>query len=308
MISLILATHNGAATLPRTLSSLSRIVHPSQGLEIITVDNASTDQTRQILESYLNSLPLTILGEPRQGKSFALNTGIDHAKGDFIVFTDDDVIPEVNWLTAYLDAAERHADVGIFAGQVRHKWEAQPPPWLTYLADIGKSFGGTPVGLEEQKISPGAIKGCNLMVRRSTLAHTRFSEQAGVNFSVETPASGGEDTLFAREIAKRANGILFVPEACVRHIVRANQVGVRPVFSRYFRIGGTCPIEAKGGITIVGYPAWGLRQASTEAAQCFLWLMRGNSERAALGMTHLAKTLGGLSKGRKIRSTKNSIT
>lgn len=304
MFSLIIAVHNGAATLPRTLNALSRIHHPACGLEIIAVDNASTDQTREILESHATNLAMTILVEPRQGKSFALNTGIGHASGDFIVFTDDDVVPDPEWLTAYLDAAERHLDVGIFAGQVRHEWEALPPPWLKYLADIGKSYGGTPVDLKEQTISSGAIKGCNLMVRRSTLAHTRFSEVAGVNFSAEAPSSGGEDTLFARELAKPDNDILFVPRACVRHIVRAHEVGIRPVFSRYVRIGGSCPIDAKGSITIFGYPGWGLRQAASEAAICLLWLMRGKSEKAALRMIYFAKTLGGLGAGRRLRSMK----
>ena len=304
MFSLIIAVHNGAATLPRMLNALSRTHHPSCGLEIIAVDNASTDQTREILESHLPDLPMTILEEPRQGKSFALNTGIAHARGDFIVFTDDDVVPDPNWLIAYQDAAERHGDIGLFAGQVRHLWEKPPPPWLRYLAEIGKSCGGTPMDLEEQIISSGEIKGCNLMVRRSTLADTRFSELAGVNFSIDALSSGGEDTLFAKEVGKPGECILFVPEACVKHIVQTHEIGIWPVFSRYVRIGCSFPIEAKGSISLLGYPGWGLRQAVSETVTCLLWLMRGKSQNAALGMIHLAKTLGGLSAGRRISSMK----
>ncbi len=304
MLSLILAIHNGAATLPRTLSALTRIALPSEGLEIIAVDNASTDQTGDILETYMARLPMTVLHEPRQGKSFALNTGIEHAKGDFLVFTDDDIIPEVNWLTAYMDAAERHPGIGIFAGQVRHEWDAPPPRWLKHLAGVGKSYAGTPIDMGEQTVSPGAVKGNNLMIRRSTMAHTRFAENSGVNFCGEGQSTGGEDTLFAKEIAALGNDILFVPDACIRHIVRANQVGIRPVFSRYLRIGATLPIEAKEGIKILGYPAFGLRLAFIQAAKCLSWLVRGRSEEAAIYMVHLAKTLGGLSEGHKIRSAK----
>jgi hypothetical protein len=247
---------------------------------------------------------MTVLYEPRQGKSFALNRGIEHAKGDFIVFTDDDIIPEVNWLTAYVDAAERHPGIGIFAGQVRHEWDAPPPRWLKFLANAGKSYGGTPIDMEEKTVPFGAVKGCNLMVLRSTMAQTRFAETPDVNFCGEGPSSGGEDTLFAKEIASRDNGILFVPNACVRHIVRANQVGIRPVFSRYMRIGGTLPIEAKEGIKILGYPAFGLRQACSQAAKCLSWLVRGKSEEAAIYMVYLAKTLGALREGHKIRNAR----
>lgn len=304
MLSLILAIHNGAETLPRTLDAFTRLAPLSDGLEIIAVDNASTDQTVDILESYMGRLPMTVLHEPRQGKSFALNKGIDHANGNFIVFTDDDIIPEVNWLTAYMDAAEHNASIGIFAGQVRHEWDAPPPHWLKYLASVGKSYGGTPSNMGQQIVSSGAVKGCNLMVRRSTLGQTRFAETSDVNFCGEGHSSGGEDTLFAKEIAARNLGILFVPDACVRHIVRTNEIGVKPVFSRYLRIGSTQPIEAKGGIAIMGYPAYGLRQAFSQAASCLSCSIRGKSEEAATHMVHLAKTLGSLRAGRRIKGSR----
>lgn len=304
MLSLILAIHNGAETLPRTLSALTRLAQPSEGLEIIAVDNASTDQTSEILASYASKLAMTVLYEPRQGKSFALNKGIEHAKGDFIVFTDDDIIPEVNWLTAYMDAVKRHPGIGIFAGQVRHEWDSPPPPWLKYLASVGKSYAGTPIDMGEQTVVASAVKGANLMVLRSTMAQTRFAENAGVNFCGQGQSTGGEDTLFAREIAAGDNDIVFVPDACIRHIVRANQVGIKPVFARYLRIGGTFPIEANEGISILGYPAWGLLRAFTHATKCLLWLARGKSEEAALYMVHFAQTLGGLREGHKIRSAR----
>jgi len=304
MLSLILAIHNGAGTLPRTLTALTRLVQPSEALEIIAVDNASTDQTVELLESYMGRLPMTIVHEPRQGKSFALNKGIEHARGDFIIFTDDDIIPEVNWLTAYMDVAKRYPGIGVFAGQVRHEWEAPPPHWLKHLANIGKSYGGTPMDLGEQTVPAGTVKGCNLMVRCSTMAKTRFSETSGVNFCGKGPSPGGEDTLFAKEMAALGNSILFVPDACVRHIVRAREVGIRPVFSRYMRIGGTLPIVSKEGIEFFGYPAFGVRLAFSQAVKCLSWLVRGRSDEAAIYMVHLAKTLGGLREGRKIKNAK----
>lgn len=153
-------------------------------------------------------------------------------------------------------------------------------------------------------MSSGAVKGFNLMVRPTTMAQIRFAEDPGVNFRGQGISTGGEDTLFAREIADRSNGILFVPKACVRHIVRGNQVGVIPVFSRYMRIGGAQPIEAKGGMTMLGYPVWGLRQAVSHGAKCLAWLVRGRSKEAAVHMVRLASTLGGLREGHRLRNLK----
>lgn len=305
MVSLILAVHNGASTLARTLSAFTRLTQPSEGLEIIAVDNASTDDTAGILEAYTSKLPLTVLYEPRQGKSFALNRGIERANGNFIVFTDDDIIPEANWLTAYLEAAKRHPSSVIFAGQVRHEWDAPPPGWLKYLADEGLSYGGTHLDMEEQIVSAGLVKGCNLMVLRSVITQTRFPETPGVNFCGEGRSKGGEDTAFAKEVASQGNGIIFVPSACVRHIVRANQVSLRPVFSRYVRIGGNLPIEATDGIKIFGYPSFGLRRALSQGVKFLFWLVLGRRKEGAVNVVQLAMTIGGLREGRKLSRERN---
>ncbi len=264
------------------------------------VENASTDETINILETYTSKLPMSVLREPRQGKSFALNRGIEHAQGDLIVFTDDDIIPESNWLIAYVEAAKRHPGFVIFAGQVRHEWDAPPPGWLRHLADEGLSYAGTHVDLTEQAVSPGTVKGANLMVRRSAITQTRFAETPGVNFCGEGASTGGEDTAFAEEVAAQGEGIMFIPDACVKHIVRANQIKIGPVFSRYIRIGRNFPIEAQGGIKIFGYPSFGLRRACIQILKCLFCLVLGRQKEGAIKMVHLAMTIGGLREGRKI--------
>jgi glycosyltransferase involved in cell wall biosynthesis len=105
LISVVLASHNGAATLPLTLAALRDVVLPEGGVEIIAVDNASSDQTRDLLEAAREVLPLVVVCEPRQGKSFALNRALESVRGDLVVFTDDDVLPVPGWLQAYAAGA-----------------------------------------------------------------------------------------------------------------------------------------------------------------------------------------------------------
>jgi glycosyltransferase involved in cell wall biosynthesis len=107
MISVIMTTHNGAATLLLTPEALKGLRPAGQAVEMIAVDNASSDGARAILEDYQGALPLIALSEPRQGRSFALNRALDAAHGDLIVFIDDDILPEPQWLQAYRAAAER---------------------------------------------------------------------------------------------------------------------------------------------------------------------------------------------------------
>lgn len=237
MISVILATHNGEETLPLTLEALSAVRLPDSGVEFIAVDNASNDGSARILRGFQERLPLSVLFEPRPGKSFALNRALQQAQGDLIVFTDDDVIPSQGWLEAYAWAAQEHPDVSLFAGQVRHFWQKKPPQWLERLAAEGRSFAGTPVSLSPGPVRLGLFKGLNFMVRRASLDAVRFCEDAGVNFTGTFTSAGGEDTRLIYELLQQGEKSWYVPDACLQHIVRPHQVGVQPVLQRYFRIG-----------------------------------------------------------------------
>jgi len=297
MISVILATHNGAEVLERSLAAMAALRRPAGGAEVIAVDNASTDATAEILRAHAAKVPLTVLHEPRRGKSFALNRGLAAASGDLLVFTDDDVLPDPDWLEAYAEAARRHPECRLFAGQVRHQWDAPPPRWLDYLAGAGLSFGGTPLDREEGPISYGQVKGANFMVPRWALGETRFCEAPGVNYTGTHTSAGGVDTRFALDILGREGAAWFVPEARLRHIVRARQVGLRPVFQRYLRIGaGTIHQNpdyfAAASPKLFGYPLSGLGAALRHAAGGAYRLLRRQDDQAARRMVFLALTLG----------------
>lgn len=300
MISVVMATHNGATTLPRTLAALQRVTPPPGGVEFIAVDNASTDATPAILREGGAPLGLRILREPRQGKSFALNRGIEAARGELIVFTDDDVIPEPDWLTAWAATGAAHPETGIFAGQVRHEWDAPPPRWLEELAAAGMSYAGTSVFWPAGPLRPDQAKGPNLMARRAVMGPVRFSEEAENNFSGGASA-GGEDVRFVRDMADRCGGLRYVPEASLRHIVRGHQIGLRPVFRRYMRIGATEPMGAEGG-TLLGWPVQGLRAAARQCCGGLRLLVRGRRTDAAKRMVALAVTLGRMREGRRLRA------
>ncbi|MGO7209277.1 glycosyltransferase family A protein, partial [Rhizobium ruizarguesonis] len=79
-----------------------------------------------LLETYSDKLPITILQQRKPGKSGALNMALDRVKGDLIVFTDDDVRAEPNWLKAIVDCAAAHPSYGVFGGRIVPEWEKEP--------------------------------------------------------------------------------------------------------------------------------------------------------------------------------------
>ena len=93
-VSIIIATANRAESLDRTLLSLRQIRYPN--FEVLVVDGPSHDNTAEIAAKhadYIRYIPCT-----RANLSAARNIGIAYAKGDIIVFIDDDAIPEPDWL------------------------------------------------------------------------------------------------------------------------------------------------------------------------------------------------------------------
>lgn len=85
-ISIITATRNAAATLPRTLKSVSE--QTCRNFEHIIIDGASTDGSLELIKNYAaeQDVPVTVVSEPDQGLYDALNKGYDRARGTYLLF------------------------------------------------------------------------------------------------------------------------------------------------------------------------------------------------------------------------------
>jgi cellulose synthase/poly-beta-1,6-N-acetylglucosamine synthase-like glycosyltransferase/peptidoglycan/xylan/chitin deacetylase (PgdA/CDA1 family) len=90
-VSVVVPAYNEAANIAATVWSLARNDYPS--LEIIVVDDGSTDGTAEIVER-LDLLSVTVLRQPNAGKPAALNTGVDYALGDLLILVDGDTVFE----------------------------------------------------------------------------------------------------------------------------------------------------------------------------------------------------------------------
>lgn len=296
-ISVILPSFNGADTLERTLSELRSLAIPPGGAEFILVDNGSTDGTIELMRSASGSLGACVICEARRGKSFALNTGIAAAKGELLLFLDDDVLPAQECLLHYVAAAERHPKAGVFAGQIRPAWTGTPPAWLQYLTDVGRSWGCTPVGMSEQELAFHQIKGANLMVRRAALGGLRFDVDR-LNFTATRRQGGSEDTALAKEISTLGHAIVYLPSACVYHIIQPSEMTIGAVFRRYMRIGMSVayrdyepsPVSRKQTAlaTTLRYRA----KAGRKLASAAIKVARGRTCDAAEAMLVAAKYLG----------------
>jgi glycosyltransferase involved in cell wall biosynthesis len=121
VISAVICTYNRAERLRETLDGLGRMsVPPEVKWELIVVDNNSTDNTRSVVEEFVQTSGLSVdyLFEPRQGKSHALNLAIKKSKGDIVAFLDDDVIPAEDWLANVWKEFSTDGELGVLSGRV----------------------------------------------------------------------------------------------------------------------------------------------------------------------------------------------
>src|SRR5262245_30253525 len=106
-ISIIIPTYNRAGLLKGTLESVQSLRIP-QGwrAEVVVVDNNSTDQTAMVVAETdkMERIPIRCVIEPRQGTSNARNRGILESTFSDLVFFDDDVMVDPDWLEGYVEA------------------------------------------------------------------------------------------------------------------------------------------------------------------------------------------------------------
>ncbi len=295
MISVLMATHNGADTIERSLTALAGLDPPAEGWELIVINNASTDDTEARVLKWRDRLPLRYLQEPRLGKSFALNTGLDSAKGGLIVMTDDDVLPDRNWLTELRRVANAFPHCAIFGGTIVPEFADGPPrnvPDWCY----GVLYGLTPVHTEGE-IAPmrGSdlydVSGANLAIRDAVRdAGCRFDN----NFLVGSGGLMGEDTEFVRQASTLGFKVAFAPKARIGHIVHRHQTSWRWIHHRFFRHGHTAFLQAQARGERPGFPWRQVRGALGSAVRYLLALAENDKASAFKQSRAFAYDLGAI--------------
>lgn len=100
IISVVLPTFNRRAALTETLRCLERQSFPMNDVEVIIVDDGSSDRTKELLQEETKSSPLRMKWwtKKHEGPGAARNYGVERAEGSVIAFIEDDVTPEPDWL------------------------------------------------------------------------------------------------------------------------------------------------------------------------------------------------------------------
>ena len=205
--SIIICTLNRAHSLEAALESVSRLSVP-EGLsvELLIIDNGSTDDTAEVVRRQSPKFPIRYILEPQRGLSNARNRGVAEAVGSILLFTDDDVRLPEDWLRALCEpiiAGRAHAVSGgaEMAPHLRRTW--MTPRHRGFLA----------CGAADTPREKASLLGASMAVSRTVFERVpRFDSEIG-------PGRLGfyEDALFSWQVAHAGYRIAVVDGVVEHH-------------------------------------------------------------------------------------------
>ncbi|MEM9001909.1 MAG: glycosyltransferase [Cyanobacteria bacterium P01_F01_bin.86] len=229
-ISAIICTHNRDDYLGAAIDSLLTQDHADY--EVIVVDNASTDNTRKIVEARLSEPRLQYVYEATLGLSVARNAGAKAAQGDILAYLDDDAEASKGWLAALTRIYEADEKVAIAGGKVTLIWPPgrTAPDWLSNT--MSGSLGAYDLGDEVVYITqPGLTpRGLNYSIRNDFLEKIGgFDPNLG---RVGKNLLSNEELYMTEKALKMGFKVAYLPDALVAHNVAPGRLDPKWFMSR----------------------------------------------------------------------------
>lgn len=207
--------------------------------DLIIVDNGSTDETPDVIKTFSDLLPIKHLYEEKAGLSNARNRGVNEAQGDYIVWTDDDTIPDHDWLTAYETSFLSHPDAILFGGPISPIFDGKPPKWFTtdnYW--VASSVAFRDFGDDEMLLDSASFRtpyGANYAVRTLEQKNTLYSPELGVSPNQKRL---GEEIIVFQKLLQIGQGY-WVPNAKIKHIIPTYRQTALYLLNYYISAGET---------------------------------------------------------------------
>jgi glucosyl-dolichyl phosphate glucuronosyltransferase len=269
LLTIAICTWNRSALLRQALAQMTSLVIPARvDLEVLVVNNNSTDDTDGVIETFSGRLPIRRLFEPKPGQSNARNTAVSHARGAYVLWTDDDVLVDPNWVSGYADAFRAFPGGVVYGGPILPAFASPPPTWLTEAWPVVanayaiRDLGAEPLRFDGEATTPF---GANFVIRTQEQRTISYDPELGLK-----PGGNirGEETDVVTKLLDHGHEGWWVPGARVRHHIPVERMTTGYVRS-YFRGSGEALVKREvpdNAPLFFGRPRWAWRQAITAEA------------------------------------------
>ncbi len=208
-ISVVICTKNRARALEECLGTFETMeVQPDVSLELIVVDNNSTDDTKAVIQNFdtQSAMNVKYVFEEKPGLGHARNAGIAAAHGEIIAFTDDDCFVDQNWLACIVKEFSSDPLLSGIGGRVE-LYDVRDKP-VTIKTSKRRSLFSSAEHVFD------CIHGCNMAFYRNVF------DQIGCfdgRFGAGTLFKSAEDTDFIYRVYKNGFKMIYSPTVCVYH-------------------------------------------------------------------------------------------
>ena len=300
MVTVAICTWNRAELLGMTLKQMRLLRVPKDiEWELLIINNACTDHTDEVVAEHVQALPLRLIHEATPGKSHAANRAVAESRGELILWTDDDVLVDSDWMERYVDAAsdERY---DFFGGTIDPLFASEAPYWIQQNLDYSDIYAVLQLGPETRPLTEKEFAyGANMAFRTEVLKRFRFDPALG---PIGDNQVRSEETELQKLMTAAGHRGLWVGSSRVRHNIPTNRLGVHFVRS-WFRGGGRSVAIMEGPQEIphvLGFPRPAIRKFVEIWLKQLLRMPR--KDRAWLeAMTQSAYLEGYLLEARRIR-------
>ena len=107
-MSVVIPTHGRPGSLVRCLEALAAQTLPRHHFEVVVCDDGSPEPVAPVVAPFSEQLTVRVVRHARSGPAAARNEGARHARGRYLVFTDDDCVPAPDWLEHMVERMHRH--------------------------------------------------------------------------------------------------------------------------------------------------------------------------------------------------------
>ncbi len=221
LFSVVIPTYNRPDHVRGVLTALADQHFPRTRFEVILVDDGGEHPLDDIVLSFRDRLTIVLLRQSNAGCAAARQRGVDSARGEFLVFTDDDCRPDAEWLNLVASAVVARPHCG-FGGRTINAISNNPFSETTQIA--------VDFLMESGRISADEIQFCP--TSNVAFPAAEFEEMGGLDKT--WPVGGGEDRDLCSRWIEAGFRLLFLPESRVYHV---NQMNFRQFIRRHFNYG-----------------------------------------------------------------------
>lgn len=247
MLSVVVPTYNNAAILSKSLMTWTE--QSMDEYEVIVVDNNSKDNTQDVIQKYeARYNNIHYLKETRPGATNARHAGARVAKGEILVFADDDGLYNSECLVAIADAFEQLKDAEAMACKIDILWDKPAPDWLKPYAFMQGQLD----------YGPTLTKGYNLYCNSGLFAirKTTFEELHGFNPDlIGGKLIGDGDTGLVIKMWDAHKLIGWTPFAVMQHMQQVDKHGSEKGIALHFYntgVGDAYAIFRKNDFRLTG--------------------------------------------------------